>query len=298
MKKYFVFVLTLLFILAFVGCNIKKREPYTSFTVDCTNDEYCKNPEVDYWTGSYFEKKNMKNKSCLFRGENYSGAYHRSIVDKTNSYTTDMYVDDNYIEFGLRSDTGELVYINLANADFYDTQPYLPDVANPEETAISLATEIASGFVDNIEDYTQISEQPHTSYKEREGKTYQITYYVLKFVKKVNGYLSSDYIAVTVTSKGTPKSITVGDIGAFDGTSLTFDATAVEQSVSDKIASIYKESSLNVKETDVYQQKIVLTPDGDICMYSTMIVSGVDDTIDEEQRAGVVILTTLAKKSK
>lgn len=69
------------------------------------------------------------------------------------------------------------------NADFFDTQPYLPDVDNPYESAVSFATQIASEYVD-IADYTQIIEEPMTRYKEREGTTYEITYYIVNFAKK------------------------------------------------------------------------------------------------------------------
>lgn len=297
MKKYTVFILILLLTLSFVNCNTQSYEIYTSLISDSVNNEYSANPEVDYWTGTYFEKDDMVDKTCLVLDNSYSGSYKWSITNKMNSYTTDIYFDKNHIEFGLRSDTGELVYINLMNADFFDTQPYLPEVHNSNETAISLATKIASKYVDNIEDYTQISDEPVTQYKEREGKTYQITYYVVTFAKKINGYFSSDYIAVKVTSKGTLASIMMGDIGAFDDAMLNFDATTMNQSISKKIEATYKESKLTVKESNIDDQKIVLTPNGDICMYSTVIINGVDDS-NVETQTGVRVLTILGKRPK
>lgn len=239
----------------------------------------------------------MENKTCFVFGNSYYGSYSKSIIDKMNSYTTDIYVDNNNIEFGLRSDTGELAYINLMNSDFFDTQPYLPEVNDPNDTAISLSTEIARDYVDNIGDYTQIFDEPVTKYKERDGKTYQITYYVVTFAKKINGYFSSDFIAVKVTSKGTLASIMIGDIGAFDNTTLSFDTATMNQSISNKIESVYKKSKLEVKESNVDDQKIVLTPNGDICMYSSIVIDGVDDS-NIETRTGVRILTFLGKKSK
>lgn len=298
MKKYTLFILlSLLLTFSFISCNTKNYEPYTSLIADSANDEYSVDSEVDYWTGIYFEKKDMVDKTCLVCGNSYLGSYSKSIIDKMNSYTTDIYVDKNNIEFGLRSDTGELAYINLMNADFFDTQPYLPEVNDPNETAVSLATEIARQYIDNIEDYTQISDEPVTKYKERDGKTYQITYYVVTFAKKINGYFSSDYIAVKVTSKGTLASIMIGDIGAFDNTTLNFDTVTMNQSISNKIESAYKKIKLEVKESNVDDQKIVLTPNGDICMYSSIVLDGVDDSNIETQ-TGVSILTILGKRSK
>lgn len=290
-------MLSLLLTFSFISCNKKNYEPYTSLISDSVNDEYSVDFEVDYWTGEYFEKEDMENKTCFVFGNSYYGSYSKSIIDKMNSYTTDIYVDNNNIEFGLRSDTGELAYINLMNSDFFDTQPYLPEVNDPNDTASSLSTEIARDYVDNIGDYTQIFDEPVTKYKERDGKTYQITYYVVTFAKKINGYFSSDFIAVKVTSKGTLASIMIGDIGAFDNTTLSFDTATMNQSISNKIESVYKKSKLEVKESNVDDQKIVLTPNGDICMYSSIVIDGVDDS-NIETRTGVRILTFLGKRSK
>lgn len=297
MKKYTLLILSLLLTFSFAGCDTKKYELYMSFISDSVNDEYSVDSEIDYWTGMYFEKENMEDKTCLVFGDSYTGSYSKSIVDKMNSYTTDIYVGNDNIEFGLRSDTEELVYINLMNSDFFDTQPYLPEIDNPNDTAISLSTEIASHYVDDIEDYTQISDEPVTRYKERDGQTYQITYYIVTFAKKINGYFSSDYISVKVTSKGTLASIMIGDIGAFDNTTLDFDTTIMNQSISNKIESSYKRSKLVVKKSNVDDQKIVLTPNGDICMYSSIVIDGVDDS-NVETQTGVSILTILGKRSK
>lgn len=191
MKKYTLLILSLLLTFSFVGCDTKKYELYMSFISDSVNDEYSVDSEIDYWTGMYFEKENMEDKTCLVFGDSYTGSYSKSIVDKMNSYTTDIYVGNDNIEFGLRSDTEELVYINLMNSDFFDTQPYLPEIDNPNDTAISLSTEIASHYVDDIEDYTQISDEPVTRYKERDGQTYQITYYIVTLLEET-GFICQD----------------------------------------------------------------------------------------------------------
>lgn len=298
MKKYtaiFLAILSLPF--CFVSCNSKNNEIYASLIVNSVNDEYSVWAEVDYWTGTYFKKENMVDKSCLVLGNNYSGSYSKSIIDKMNSYTTDIYVDDNNIEFGLRDDNGELAYINLMNANFFDTQPYLPDIDDPYETAISFATKIASEYVDNIADYTQITDEPVTRYKEREGTTYEITYYVVTFAKKINGYFSSDYIAVKVTYKGTIASIMIGDINAFADATIVFEETTVNQSISKKIETTYKNSRLKINKSNIDDQKIVLTPNGNICMYSNIVIDGMDDS-NITTKTGVSILTVLGKEHK
>lgn len=98
MKKYAAIFLVLLpMTFCFVGCNSKSNEIYTSLIADSAADEYHVRAEINYWTGTYFEKKGMGNQSCLVSGNRYSGAYSKSITDKMNSYTTDIYVDDDHL---------------------------------------------------------------------------------------------------------------------------------------------------------------------------------------------------------
>ncbi len=63
------------------------------------------------------------------------------------------------------------------------------------------------------------------------------------------------------------------------------------------LESTYKKSKLEVKKSSVDDQKIVLTPNGDICMYSSIVIDGVDAS-NIETRTGVSILTILGKRSK
>ena len=293
MKKSILFLI--MFILCLTSCNSTKENGYKSFICDSTNDVMGITAEFDFWNGVFSKKQNMADKTCIVNGKEYTAEYKTSLIYKMNSYTTDVYVDENYIEFGLRSDNGNLAFFNLMNAEFFDTEPYLPDVENPRETAISLASEIACEYVDDITEYTKIVEEPRIGYKEKNGITYEITYYVTTFAKKVNGYFSSDYISVKVTSKGNLASIMMGDINAFENISLEFDAEAVNQSISDKIDSAYKKNKLSVKETNIRDQKIVLTPDKEVCMFSYVDV-GLYDISKTEVTTGVQTLTPLKKQ--
>lgn len=89
----------------------------------------------------------------------------------------------------------------------------------------------------------------------------------------------------------------MGDINAFSDVSIAFEETTMNQSISKKIESTYKNSKLNMKNSNVKDQKIVLTPNGDICMYSDIVVEGVDDS-NITTKTGVSILTVLGKKHK
>ena len=151
MKKSIITIVLLAVIIGcFVGCTPKQnpqKDLYESFVEDVANDGTGIRAENSVWNLEYFKKQNMTDKTISVCGKTYKGNYSKSIIDKYNSYTTDLYCDENYIEFGLRSDTGELVLFNRMNAEFFDTEPYLDDVSEPEQNAISLATKIAGDYV-------------------------------------------------------------------------------------------------------------------------------------------------------
>ena len=88
----------------------------------------------------------------------------------------------------------------------------------------------------------------------------------------------------------------MGDINALDSVTINFDLSTVDNSIANKIKSAYGKKLNNV-QTNVEDQKIVLTPNGDICLYSNMEITGTD-TSNADIKTGVSILTVLGKKSK
>lgn len=273
-KKFLVYILMSIFITSILlGCRTKKSLRYESSLADVSLDGVTADTiELDYWTGSYFEKTEMPDKTYTVMNQQYTGTYSRSIVDKLNSYTTDFYRSENTVEFGLRSDTGQLVFINLMTKQFFDKEPYLDDVANPQDTAIQIAREIAAQYVTDIDDYDQLPQVPTTQDKEKDGVTYTISYYIVTFAKKIKGYYTSDYISVKVSSKGNLCSIIMGDIGAFDDLKFSIEPDLVAGSVRDKTEAIYKEKEYLVTDCDIGEQKLVLTPEGDFAIYSNVDV--------------------------
>lgn len=298
MKKYTTLIIALLLIFTLAGCNSTKYVAYTNYTsyiVDSSNDAYSVTTDEAYWDQVYFNKKNMADKTCLFLENSYSGSYSRSIVQFLNSYTTDIYYDENGLQFGLRSDTGELAHINFMTNDFFDAQPYQSDVENPEEYAISMATEIAGQYIDNLEDYVQLIDTVERE-GERDGKTYQLTYYFVTFAKKVGGYLSSDYINIKISSQGPLASVMIGDIGVFDDIEddLKLDVSAIDQSVSDKIDSICQKIKIKNEERTIENQKIAIAPNGDVVITTDTVLHGLSD-INGEMNTGYRIITVVGK---
>lgn len=275
-----------------VGCVSEKIHEYESIVVTAANDGIEIEAESDFWTGVYFEKTNMEGQSCTVENISYSGEYKQSIVDTLNSYTTDIYCDENYVEFGLRSDTKQLVFINLMNKHFFDNEPYLDEIENPQNNAILLAREIAEKYVSDIDAYTRIVEEPVTRYKEKDGQTYEISYYVVTFAKKIQDYYTSDYISIKITSKGNLATIMMGDIGAFDDLSVDVDQKTLNQSIDAKVTKVYQETGYELISFELEDQKIVLDPNGNICMYSMLAVH-LDANETRTFKTGIVILTAI-----
>lgn len=280
---------------AFVsGCNPQGISSYNSIVSDVANDGVAVGSECDFWTGAYFEKSDMESKSFNVNGKTYTGEYDKSIVYKLNSYTTDIYVDNNSFKFGIRSDTSEVVLVNLMNADFFSTEPFLEDVENPQETAIALSKEIAKGYVDNIDEYEQIIEDPVVRENEKDGKTYQLTYYFTTFARKIAGYYTSDYITVKMTSKGNLASIIMGDIGAFSDKQIEIDSDLLNESVTQKVNEVYEKTEYELLNSEIRDQKLTLTPDGDICILSNVRVELYQEGAEQNFESAIEILTSYA----
>jgi hypothetical protein len=297
--------------LAFSSCNvatsetafdpidkdISQDETYESLIVDSANNEPSVPIEIDYWSKGYFQKENMPNRNCTFLENEYTGVYVNSFVDALNSYTTDIYRTENGIYFGLRSDTGELSQINFMNSAFFDTEPYLPDIEEHDNYAVTLAQNVANKYID-VSQYKQITEEPREQYREKDGKSYKITYHVVDFAREISGVMSSDYMSVKVTSKGKIASVKMGDIGAFDGLNIDFNGEKLEQSITEKVQTKYKEkhTEFNLQKTVIEDQKICVTPDMDVCIYSKVTVEGEYINSKQKQISGVAVITVIEKK--
>ena len=232
MKKLIVTILTIVILtMCLAGCKTNKAVAYISCITDSSNSEYSLESESDYWMQQYFEKEDMFSKEYEIQGQLYTGNYKHSIIEKADSFETDIYVTETGVEFGFRCDTGKITYLNLMNLEFFDTEPYLDDVVDSQQKAAEIAKKIASDYLDNIDDYIQINHNPTTRYKEKDGKTYEITYFQISFAKKINGCLSSDYMTIKITSKGNLASFKVGDLGAFDDAKMDFEIEKVTKAL-------------------------------------------------------------------
>ncbi len=264
---FFLIILTICFV---VGCFNNAQDTYTTLIESISNDGIAKNAEADFWPGNYFQRNCARELTCDILGYSLRGKYDRSIIDKYNSYTTNIYVCEDGIEFGIKNNDSKIVFINLMNKEFFDTQPYLEDLKNSEECCRSYASDIAGNFIKDLSDYKLIEDEPITRIKEKEGKSYSITYYLFTFYKDISGYNSSDYISVKVTSKGHLASVIIGDTDAFEGESFTIDENVLHQRIDEKIIQVYNSTDYIVVDHSIVDQKIVKAPDGHFYIISDL----------------------------
>lgn len=264
MKKTLLLILIVSLCFVFTNCEEKQIEKYQSLIVDSSNDNLSVPSEYSV-QGTYFIKKNMPDKSCTFQGKTYVGEYWKSIQNKGNSFVTDCYGNPGSVQFGFKEGTDELVWLALFTKNDFEIIPTLENVADPENTALKIATEIAQEFIDISEYSQEITKYSSTI----DG----MDVYTVYFKRLVCGYDSSDFIAVTVTSKGTLSSFTIGDINAFKDITLGFEPIEIERSLNKKIENTYIKRNIDAKVTGISNQILIRTANGDICMYSEVSIT-------------------------
>lgn len=248
--------------------------------------------ELSTWNEGYFENKSApQNKEFIFNDVTYTGVYEQSIIRKWESYTTNIYVDTNGIEFGFKDNTNQLVLLNLMNKNFFETEPYKEDIINSDEYALDLAKEIAESYI-NVEEYELIIDKPVTREKIKDEKKYYITYYTFTFAKKINNVYTSDSLAVKITSKGNLASLYVGDVGVFDNIGQkAFSISNITKANEKKIINAYQSLNYNVLKQEVEYQRLVVTPEGKLALYSSNKVSVVANKDETLLKTGICLLT-------
>lgn len=279
--------------LLLTGCSEDKNAPlYESFVIDVAFDSTNIPSELTLWDQQYFEKDDVdKEKQVLFDDTIYIGKYNKSIIRKCESYSTDIYITDNGIKFGVKENSNQLVLLNLMNTEFFNTEPFKDDIKDSEKIALDFAKEIASKYID-ISQYEILQEEPVTREKNKDESTYYITYYTFNFAKKVNDVYSSDYLGVKITSKGNLASLYIGDLNVFDNIGkIDFSLDDINKVNYEKVLETYKYNNYEVIEQNINNQRLVITPDGNLALYSIIDVKlklSEDEKIFE---SGISILT-------
>lgn len=285
-------------LLCTAGCQAESGtefELYQSVVSDVTTNLVGVESEVESVSG-YFQKSEMQGvtKTIEFRGAQYCGRYVKSSKDGC-SYITDIFSDENGIYFGLRADTGAIVSFNRMNKQFFETEPYLDEMSDPVTELPLLAREIAGDYVQGIDDYEMTAEKPTVRYKEKDGKSYRISYHVFVFTRNIKGFATSDSVYVKMTSKGNLASIALGDIGVFSGIDIDFDKNTANASADQKMKDVYQKAGYSILQSSVQKQTLMVTQDGLVCLITQINVQ-IKDSSKEEYGTGVVIRTTVGQR--
>lgn len=245
--------------------------------------------DYKWWNGSSFSSPSAESTLYIkFDGKSYNVDYMYSRYDNYNSFATDYYDNTRGVTFGLNSNTGELVYINLKTPSFFKKEPLLQDVDNIKEIGLELAQKYASLFI-NLNDYILYNTRRSPYQPDRTQKA-KMVFYTYTFVKKINNECSSAYISVQITSKGNLASIVIGDLNAFSDENKkqieSFKDIDIDNMVFSKLEEMTKD--LDAPSFEITGKYYALTPDGDIvicvtatCSYTYINSENAKDTYTE-----------------
>ncbi|MCR5344570.1 MAG: hypothetical protein K6E46_00755 [Lachnospiraceae bacterium] len=251
--------------------------------------------ECKWWNGNNFTSTSVEaRRSIPFINRIYTVDYKYTRYDNYNSFATDYYSDAKGISFGVNSNTGELVYVNLKSLSFWKSELKLDDIANIKKIGEKMAERYAAIYID-LDDYIlySTSQKPYRSITDSNVKMTFLTY---TYVKLINGDPSSAYVSVQITSKGHLASIVIGDLNAFpDINSFSkkrkeqldrFNDIDVDNTVISKLEEMTK--GLDAPSFEITDKYYALTPDGDIvicvtatCSYTYINSENVKDTYTE-----------------
>ena len=301
MKKLFCLLLALCTLFCCFAC--KKEEPNSKFDavptleslyiIGTSNNETVVSENYDFpWSQTSFQNDIAEPSVTVeVLGITYTGEYKDSMIYKLNSFTTDYYRCEDGAYIGIRSDTGVFQSINLMTNSFFETEPLLPDVEEPQKYAIDYGKSIASQYV-NIDDYHLVESTSSPYEIRKDGIKYEMTFYYVTYAKIINGLQTSDYISIKLTSKGNVAAITLGDIGAFDSYSGVASVNSNETVISNAMMSVVSTDVGEYQSHEVSDQKLTKLPNGEVMVFSYVNVNYTNARGKaSEQTIGVLVPT-------
>ena len=301
MKKLFCLLLALCTLFCFSAC--KKEEdtqntetPYKgdlgTYIIGTANGVSGLAENYEYpWSDSTFQNNNAPSAmTATVLDQTYTGTYKYSLIEKLNSFTTDYYCTENGIYFGVRSDTKQATSLNLMSNTFFDTVPFYDDIENAEKYALAYAADIAKQYI-NIAEYELLPISSTVYENVKNGMACDMLFYNITYAKVINGFKTSDYINVRITSTGHLAAWNLGDLGAFEGYDpATLSIEETNASISSALGQVARSGSNSYESHEVSNQKLTKLPSGEIVVYSTITVT-CRDVENEQFKQGVAIIT-------
>ncbi len=249
--------------------------------------------ESQIWFSDTVDPEAEKELTAYFLGEEYTGVYRSSRFGYYYTCNIDYYGGGGKPEFGVRSDNGELVFINLKGQDFYDAQAKLPELDDPDSASKELACEFVGNLVDTAGYECSLIESRRW---DRYGDGSDVcTYYTYRFDRMMGDYRTADFVWVEVTSKGGLACLRIGTPAVYETMLDHEDELAsidVEGSVRTALDGIEVKNGELSDNFTVTDKLLVLTPGGERAVMLTVEAEAVLDS--EPASAGFVMLMYLS----
>lgn len=264
MRKNICIMLVLLLCLGLLtGCDTNYE--YATHLTSTSSSMDAELPVTPIWTLETTEAP--QECTVEFQGKAYTGAYCSSHNRRLSSFGLHQYWGDGF-NFDVNAKTGELVAFSFFIPGFSEKEVYKQDVSNPEKTAIEIAEQTASEYIDPSEYERSVSSQIRTV--DIGGETLKYTKYSIIYSKDVCGLNTADMVQVNVNSKGTLETVILGEIGAFDHIGQNdISLEKVEARIAEKLEEIEQKSeTFSSEDYEITEHSIHLTPQKEVAVVS------------------------------
>lgn len=253
-----------LVVLLITGCSPHSQSNYHCISYITSTSLSLGGIETERQIWEYEEEKTYHDDqpevTVEFMGKTYSGHPLSLNWIYGSSYPAYLCSGDHAV-FSIRKDTNTLVFFSYRDIT-NETEALLPDVAEPEKTAIEMSDKIVANYA-NPADY-----QRTVSIKEEaveiEGNHYTITLYKILYRKMIGGIPSNDLFFITINSKGHLRSFQIGNLGEFDHISQNdISQEELDNSVMQRIHEItehYESKGYTFSGHEIKSQRLCYAP--------------------------------------
>ena len=272
MKKTLSIILLLCLCFGVVSCT--PDEPEISYESEIINQEtgfkYLEIVErYGVIGGLETKERHIPNKTIEFMGKKYTGKYDYSYApmnDLMPSYKS-YYDSDNKVRFEIDDATGKVIGFSRNSMDVAAEEK--TNNSTPDYQKFLIDTrKIAEEYIGDISECKIFFESLDLNRSDNSfGYGFKVNY-----IKKEQGYPTSDYISISITHSGIIEEFRIGCIGAFDDFEQEIDADKVKESINSKLSSFYGEKGSTINDIVFADEYLFKTSDGKVCLLSDVTV--------------------------
>ncbi len=253
--------------------------------------------DLDPWNSEIVEKPAGTVATVNILGEELSGVYQYTANRDFESAIVERYeaLDRSYW-FELDYKDGSVKRFKRLKHDFEGKA----DVITSSEQAMALAKELAASYIQDMSrcKFT-LGSGTTTGNGMTDGVKYDYTQYAITYQKTIDGYETSEYFYMTISSKGTVESFTVGDVNAYASLdNLQIDEEEIFKSIEYRIKKSYceyekfKDYAFTIEDIEYQIWHIDAAPDGTLYV-NTDIRIIFKDTEGGTHACGLLVLTDI-----